>query len=410
MVELLFLLLPLAFYSGWRAARKSLQNKRQKQKQLSSHFVKGVNYLLNEEPDKALEVFLDYPDIDEYTAETYQLLGNMFRNRGEVDRALRIHQNLIARANLDTEKKHKAMLSLGKDFFAAGMLDRAESVFLELLNHSKSTKTLSKTSLSKTTLSRATISKASICGSLRTIYEQTQEWEKAIEAIKCSKGSNSQSSSQDNIDNNALIAHYYCELADEALSEGNLHEVDKVMAKAKAAYKKSTRLMCLQGDVAYHQKKYGNALKHYLVAVKNDSRLLKMLDAKIEHCVEETDAISSLYDSLIKCYKKNKDTNILETIISYAQKYGANDKVDKLIETELGSEKLNIESISKASDYIINQNSNVDRKQGLLLVNKSLKKYLMGLPAFHCEHCGYRLHDYLWRCPACHYWDTIDHA
>ena len=157
MVELIYLLLPLAFYSGWRAARKSFDKNEQKNKQLSGHFVKGVNFLLNEEPDKALEVFLNYPDIDEYTAETYHLLGNMFRDRGQVDRALRVHQNLIGRSNLDSEQKQKAMFSLGKDYFAAGMLDRAESVFTELLNNK---------SLSKQIL------KESICDSLRTIYEQ----------------------------------------------------------------------------------------------------------------------------------------------------------------------------------------------------------------------------------------------
>ncbi len=393
MVELLFLLLPLAFYSGWRAARKSILNKQKKQKQLSGHFVKGVNFLLNEEPDKALEVFLNYPDIDEYTAETYQLLGNMFRNRGEVDRALRIHQNLIARANLGTDKKQKAMFSLGNDFFAAGMLDRAESVFQELLNDTKSVQI---------------ISKSSICRSLRTIYEQTQEWEKAIEATHCSK--DSKSTSSDGIDNNALIAHYYCELADEALAQGNLHKVDEVMVKAKSVYKQSTRLMCLEGDVAYHQKKYRKAMNRYLVAIKNDNRLLKMLDSKIETCAKETDAIPSLQDHLIKLYKKKKDRTIFETILSYSLKYGASTKVDKLIESELNSEKLNIESIHKASDYIVNQTSSIDNEKGLQLVNISLDKYLAGVPAFHCNHCGYRMNDYLWRCPACHHWDTINHA
>ena len=394
MVELLFLLLPLAFYSGWRTARKSFKNNHNKQRQLSGHFVKGVNYLLSEEPDKALEVFLNYPDIDEYTAETYQLLGNMFRNRGEVDRALRVHQNLIARANLNNEQKQKAMFSLGKDFFSAGMLDRAESVFQELLNNAELSKTIPKTS---------------ICSALRTIYEQTQEWEKAIESTDCSSGK-ILIKSNDNISSSKLIAHYYCELADEALSAGNLHEVDRVMKKAKTSYKQSTRIMCLEGDVDYHQKQYSKALKQYLLAIKTDSRLLSMLSKKIEHCASETDAFPSLQKNLISIYEKTKDKSVFEAILGYSQQYSASKQIDDLIESELTQTKLNIESIHKASSYISMQAGSISHAEGLSLINKSLSNYLQGIPAFRCEHCGYKMHDYLWRCPACHQWDTIDHA
>ena len=394
MVELIFLLLPLAFYSGWRAARKSFDQNQQKNKQLSGHFVKGVNYLLNEEPDKALEVFLNYPDIDEYTAETYHLLGNMFRNRGEVDRALRVHQNLIGRSNLDPEQKQKAMFSLGEDFFAAGMLDRAESVFTELLNSNK---------LSKQ------VSKESICNSLRTIYEQTQEWNKAIEAIHC-YSSAGKTNQKDTTHSNLLITHYYCELADEALSEGKLHEVSLLMDKAKSSDKGSTRLMCLEGDVAYHQKQYHKAFKQYLSAINNDSRLLSMLSSKLEHCAREADAIPRLQKSLIKQYKKIKDKTLFEAILDYSQRYGASDSIDNLIESELSDARLNIESIFKASDYINSDISSIDKEKGLSLIAQALSNYLQGVPAFRCEHCGYKMHDYLWRCPACHHWDTIDHA
>ena len=396
MVELLFLLLPLAFYSGWRAARKNFKNNQQKQRQLSGHFVKGVNFLLSEEPDKALEVFLNYPDIDEYTAETYHLLGNMFRNRGEVDRALRVHQNLIARANINTEQKHKAMFSLGKDFFSAGMLDRAESVFQELLSNSQSSKT---------------ISKASICSALRTIYEQTQEWQKAIDSADCTNNQRLKKAATGNdIPPNVLISHYYCELADVALSEGNIHEVDHVMKKAKSAYKQSTRLMCLEGDVAYHQKQYSKALKQYLLAIKSDSRLLSMLSKKIEYCASETDAFPSLQKSLISIYQKSKDKSVFEAILGFSQKSGSSEQIDELIQNELIERKLNIESIYKASDYIESQSGDIGKDEGLLLIKTSLGNYLKGVPAFHCEHCGYKMHDYLWRCPACHQWDTIDHA
>lgn len=395
MVELLFLLLPLAFYAGWRTSRKSLSRSQKKQRNLSDNFVKGINFLLSEEPDKALEVFLNNQDIDEYTAETYQLLGNLFRNRGEVDRALRVHQNLISRPSLNAEQKQKAMFSLGKDFFSAGMLDRAESVFQELLSN---------TSLSQN------VSKASVCASLRTIYEQTQEWQKAIDATDCFKKSNKEDSKAVNIESSRLIAHYYCELADEALHQGKLNNVDDLMLKARKSFKQSTRLMTLEGDIAYHQKNHKDALSSYLKAIKQDTRLLSMLFIKLEESAKSSNNIERLKLELFKMYKKKKDKSLFETLLILAKNYGGTGEIDALIEAELSSVRLNIESIYRASEYTLDSASTIDAKKGLLLVNKALEAYLSGVPAFRCEHCGYKMHDYLWRCPACHEWDSIDHA
>lgn len=318
----------------------------------------------------------------------------MFRDRGEVDRALRVHQNVIARSNLNAQQTQKAMYALGKDFFAAGMLDRAESVFQELLENK----------------TNKWVSRALICSSLRTIFEQTQEWEKAIDATACIKKHQKKNEAGTQLNSEALISHYYCELADDALNQGKLHDVDRYISKAKKSYKQSTRLMTLLGDMAFHQKHYKPALKHYLNAVKNDTRLLSMLFEKIEESATSVGSIPFVQNEFCELYKKNKDRTLFETIIAMAKKYGSSKQVDKLIDTELSSKKLNIESIFSATEYIQTENSGIDFEHGLKLVNKSLGNYLQGVPAFRCEHCGYRMHDYLWRCPACHHWDTIDHA
>jgi len=301
---------------------------------------------------------------------------------------------VIARSNLNAKQKQKAMYALGQDFFAAGMLDRSESVFQELLESNAKW-----------------ISKADICTSLRTIYEQTQEWQKAVDATDCIKQNTKKSEAPNNlINNDSLISHYYCELADEALKEGNLHEVDGYIAKAKKAYKLSTRLMTLQGDAALHQKQYKDALKYYLKAVHEDSRLLNMLFAKIEETANQTGDISLVQDSLLKLFKKNKDKTIFEVILSLSTKYKLTTGVDSLITEALSKEKLNIESIYRASEYINAREGEFEPEKGMHLINQSLGNYLKGVPAFRCEHCGYKMHDYLWRCPACNHWDTIEHA
>jgi len=131
--DLLWLLLPLAAASGWWVARLDHQNRPGKgARDFPSAYFKGLNFLLNEQPDKAIEVFIKVLEVDSETAETHLALGNLFRRRGEVERAIRIHQNLIARPTLDKEQRSQALLELGQDYLKAGLFDRAENLFIEL--------------------------------------------------------------------------------------------------------------------------------------------------------------------------------------------------------------------------------------------------------------------------------------
>ena len=290
------------------------------------------------------------------------------------------------------------MFALGQDFFAAGMLDRAESVFLELLESNNKW-----------------VTKAAVCEALRTIYEQTQEWQKAIEATNCTKKSlkkdDSNTSNAINLD--SIITHYYCEIADESLREGNLHEVDNLIEKAKKSYKQSTRLMSLEGDIAFHQKHYKDALTHYIEAIEQDSRLLSKLFDKIDESAKKAGEIQFLFKKLLIIHEKNQDNNVFEAILTLADKYGSDQEIDKLVDEVLLNKKLPIQSIFKASNYIKDKNQIDNPKEpskgiGLEKIHHSLEVHLQGVPSFRCEHCGYKMHDYLWRCPACNHWDTVD--
>jgi len=168
--------------------------------------------------------------------------------------------------------------------------------------------------------------------------------------------------------------------------------------------------MTLEGDIAYHQKNYKEAFNYYLKAIKEDTRLLSMLFDKLEESAKSVSGIDLLKSELLKMYQKKKDKSVFETLLILAKKYSGSTDIDALIETELSTERLNIESIYRASDYTIASANTIEDRQALLLVNQALAAYLTGVPAFRCEHCGYKMHDYLWRCPACHEWDSIDHA
>lgn len=192
--DLLWLLLPLAAASGWLVAHYDQRRHiGARDKGLSSDYFRGINYLLNEQPDKAIEVFMRMLEVNTETVETHLALGVLFRRRGEVERAIRIHQNLIARPTLDKAQRSQALCELALDYHKAGLLDRAESLFLEL--------------------AEVTTHADQALRSLMHIYEQEREWDKAI-AIGRRLGRNNPKVAP-------ILAQYHCELAERALADGN---------------------------------------------------------------------------------------------------------------------------------------------------------------------------------------------
>ncbi len=379
MRELLFLLLPLAFLSGWLTAKKRYKKAQSQKRQLSDNLVKGINFLLSEQPDKALEVFLSHPEIDEYTAETYLLLGNMFRNRGEVDRALRVHQNLIGRPGLGKEQKVAAMLAYGEDFFAAGMLDRAEGVFQELIKNSQGD--------------------VQACGTLRSIYEQLQDWDKAIEVSLCAE-------KHTGTDHSRIIAHYYCELAAQEFDAGNIHLVEEYIQDALKSHKQSNRVLVLQGDLEHRRNNPVNALKKYQKAISKDPRLIGLLDDRLIETTKETGDISLLHDFLRKLLAKNKDVKVLEYLVELNLRYGSDEAIEILAKEvkKYSSVRALLGLVRLWKIAPEHAAVTIDRYD---LLEQVLEQYIKNQTAFQCRHCGYKMNDFLWRCPACHHWDTV---
>lgn len=382
MQELLFLLLPIAFYSGWQAARRRYKERQEKRKEISVRFVRGINFLLSEEPDKALDVFLNYPEIDENTANTFLLLGNLFRNRGEINRALRIHQNLVARSDLSKAQRMSAMLALGEDFFAAGMLDRAESVFTELLKNDPK--------------------RADACEPLRNIYEQLHEWDKAIEITQCAQQRNKQ-------DQSRLIAHYYCELATQELHKQNLFKAEETIKKAAKAYPASARVIVLKGDLAFARGQRAEALAAYQQAIEQDSRLLGMLFNQLINNFNQQDELERLYHFVQQAFTKTQDAKLFAYLLQLARKLGKLTEMRSHVEEHLTKGKPTLNTLSHSADVL----SSLWREDNICEINQvqtALQRLASSQPDFQCDHCGYKMHGYLWRCPACHQWDTVSNV
>lgn len=382
MQEILFLLLPIAFYSGWQAARKRYKERQEQRKDISVRFVQGINYLLSEEPDKALDVFLNYPDIDEYTANTFLLLGNLFRNRGEINRALRIHQNLVARSDLSKAQRASAMLALGEDFFAAGLLDRAESVFTELLKDDPKN--------------------ADACEPLRNIYEQLHEWDKAIEITQCLQ-------QRGKVDRSRLIAHYYCELATQELQKQNLFRVEETIKKAAKAYPASARVLVSKGDLAYARAQREEALEFYRQAIEKDTRLLGVLFNQLLNNFNQKDELERLYSFVQYTFSKTQDAKLFGYLLQLARKLGKITEMRTQVEEHLTKGKPTLNTLVHSTEVLAHLWQE-EKVCDIPQLQTALQRLSASQPDFQCAQCGYKMHGYLWRCPACHQWDTVSNV
>ena len=220
-LNIFWLLLPVAALSGWWIG-KSAQETKKLSKNIHPEYFKGLNFVLNEQPDKAIEVFIRMVEVDNETVETHLALGNLFRRRGEVDRAIRIHQNLIARPTLNQGQRAHALLELGMDYMHSGLLDRAEKLFLELVDLDLY-------------LNEAYFN-------LLEIYQQEKDWENAIIIAK-----KFETISGENL--NPVIAHFFCEVAENELNSGRLSNAKEQIHNAMNANSKCVRASIIEAKI-----------------------------------------------------------------------------------------------------------------------------------------------------------------
>ena len=386
------LLLPVAAASGWWFAKRE-ERRKQEENALGLYpdYFKGLNYLINEQPDKAIEVFVKMLEVDTETVETHFALGSLFRRRGEVDRAIRIHQNLIARPTLTQEQRNQALLELGEDYLRAGWFDRAESMFLKLIETEDSTSDILS---SATCASQVVPALRSLCD----IYQQEREWNKAINSAQKLETAAGKKLSN-------IIAQYYCELAEQARQRQDIDEANKMIRCALASDPKCVRASILQGDIDMMSGYYTSALRAY----KN---------------VEEQDAdyLAEVIPRLVDCYNKlGNPEEIAGYLKNVLQKYAGVAPLlafAELLRDQQGEQDAAIfvaEHLNKQPTlsgvtclidlYLVGSEGKI--REHLLMLNTAIKKLLQERPLYQCEQCGFSGKSLHWQCPGCKKWSTL---
>lgn len=340
-------------------------------------YLLGLNYLLNEEPDKALEVLIKTLQVDSDTIETYLALGHLFRRRGEVDRAIRIHQNLIARPSLSKNERIQALLALGQDYLRSGVYDRAERLFLEVID-------------SKLYLQESYTY-------LLDIYQQEKEWEKAITVAEKLSALSSNNIGRE-------VAHYYCELALETQRKSGYETAFRYLKKAYQYDKYCVRASWLQGD---WEKEAGNpkiALGYYREAITEDPDFLPEILPAIVSCYEQLQDEKALMNELKTLLMQYPRISLILTMAERLQKTEGNSAAVDFLAQQLQQKP----SIRGLNYFIQLQQGRSDlENRDLQLLRRLTESLLKDRPIYRCVQCGYASKILDWHCPSCKHWNTI---
>lgn len=375
---LLCLLLPVAALSGWLGAKISARRNSNASAKLSSEYLAGLNFLLNEQPDKAVELFIKMIEVDSETVETHLALGSLFRRRGEVDRAIRIHQNLIARPNLTQSHRMQSLYELSLDYMSAGVLDRAESLFLELVSLNSYT--------------------AESLRHLIDIYERERDWNKAIEAAQKYQLIARQPMQ-------ATIAHYHCELAELSLKHNQVDRAQRYIKRALAIDSRNVRAQILQGKHMIAQGQYKAAIRCFLRVKNRMPEFTAEIVALLGHCYEATQELSQFKVFLKQCFHEGLGIQVLTALP---------DRFYSVLEDTISypdiMQRLKTRPSMRGLYTILS--IRVKRVQGTLhediaYLMQVLQPLLNKETPYTCDQCGYSVSTLYWHCPSCRHWGTM---
>ncbi|MBI4206120.1 MAG: lipopolysaccharide assembly protein LapB [Betaproteobacteria bacterium] len=370
------LALPLFFALGWLAARIDIKQLLSESRALPVSYFKGLNFLLNEQPDKAIEAFIEVVKVDPQTIELHFALGSLFRRRGEVERAIRMHQNLVERPDLEQEKRLYALFELAQDYLKAGLLDRAEELFTKLADSVHAEPALR---------------------FLLDIYEQEKDWQKAIDVAGKLEAVTGRSHQKE-------IANFYCELASNEIIHSRPDAVRPHLAEALAHHRLCVRANLLLGDLETSLGNTEAAIEAWKRIESQNPAYLALVAEKLLAAFTRSDRLEEGLNLLRGYLAKYSSLDLLNTVFQGTlEKSGAEDAY-RLVRDELrrnptllGLDKLLEAQLLEAP---------IERRRDLELIKELVHQHTRGLAMYKCDNCGFRARQFYWHCPACAAWET----
>jgi len=370
------LALPLFFALGWLAARIDIKQLVSESRALPVSYFRGLNFLLNEQPDKAIEAFIEVVKVDPQTIELHFALGSLFRRRGEVERAIRMHQNLVERADIEEEQRLHALFELAQDYLKAGLLDRAEELFLRLEN---------------------TVHAEAALKCLLEIYEQEKDWQKAIHVAGRLESVTGHSQQKE-------VANFYCELAENEIMHSRPEAARPHLAEALAHHRLSVRANMLLGDLEMSLGNAEAAIEAWKRIESQNPAYIALVAEKFLAAFMQLDRLEEGLNLLRGYLAKYPSLDLLNTVFQGTLEKEGAEVAYRLVRDELrrnptllGLDKLLEAQLLEAP---------LERRRDLELIKELVHQHTRGLAMYKCDNCGFRARQFYWHCPACAAWET----
>lgn len=367
------LLFPLFFALGWAAARIDIKHLVHESRALPRSYFEGLNFLLNEEQDKAIEAFIEVVKVDPQTIELHFALGSLFRRRGETDRAIRMHQNLVDRDDLPADLKLQALAELGQDYLKAGLLDRAEDVFVRL---------------------RGTEREDQAKQNLLEIYQLEKDWQKAVAIAKEMPDFASQKE----------IANYYCELADDDLIHSRPDSARQYLESALQLHRQCVRASMLLGDLHAQQDDPAAAIEQWKRIENQNPAYLALVAQRLLDAYRKLDRREEGLQLLRGYLERYPSLDLLDTVFQLVLESEGAEASYRLVRDELRRNPtlLGLDKLLEAQLH----GTTPERRHDLELVKNLVHGHTRRLARYRCDNCGFKARQFYWRCPACGGWET----
>ena len=379
MIELLFLLLPVAMAYGWFMGRNSVKQNQQTEKQdLSIKYSTGLNYLLSNQQDKAIDSLLDALKVEDDSVEAHFAMANLFRKRGELDRALKVHEHLVRLGGLPTKAKQQAVFELGKDFLSAGLYDRAEKMFNKLLK----SKTYGLKSISY----------------LLQIFQSTKDWQQGLSHKKLIIKVNDKRQLH-------TLANFYCELATTAFEQDKFIDVIELLEEALALDPNSCRANWLMAKIYENHDQCEQAAQCYQAIYEQDKEFFPDVIQQMHDCYTRLDELDDFYKFIKKVYDETASSSALITYVNHIQANNGHKKAKEFILTAL-KRRPTIRGFQHFIKMQMSQSDDVDNTS-LDLIKELISEYINIKHRYSCRTCGFNSSTHYWSCPSCHEWEQL---
>jgi lipopolysaccharide biosynthesis regulator YciM len=367
---------PVFFGLGWLAARIDIKHLLTESRSVPRTYFKGLNFLLNEQPDKAIEAFIEVVKVDPETVDLHFALGSLFRRRGETERAIRMHRNLLDRSDLAAEQRRQAQFELGQDYLKAGLLDRAEETFGKLREGPQRLEALKH---------------------MLDIFQQEKEWEKAIEVARGLEKETGQSWQKE-------VAEFRCEMAAVEATHSRPDAAHALLEEALRENRKCVRASIQLGDLAAASGRHDEAIEHWKRVETQNPVFLALVAHRLLKSFQALGQAGNGLTLLRGYLAAFPSLDLLDVAFQSTLDAEGADAAYELVRDELrrnptllGLDKLLEAQLLTAS---------ADRRHDLELVRSLVQGQTRRLARYRCENCGFRARQFYWQCPACMAWET----